>query len=108
MSGITVVKSGNESTGALLRRFSKRVQGSGIVRKVKNNRYYQRALSPAARKARALKGIAKREIRDEQIKLGKISENERRGRPGMVRRETTTSSSTEAKPEVVKSDVPYA
>ena len=109
MFGISVVKHGNESASALIRRFTKRVQNAGTVRKVKGMRYYQRTLSPATRKTRALKGLAKREFREEQIKLGKISENERRGgRPGMRSTTNTSTQTPDVKPEVVKSDVPYA
>jgi ribosomal protein S21 len=46
---------------ALIRRFSKRVQGAGIVRKVKSIRYKTRNQSRTRRRTSALRRITKQE-----------------------------------------------
>lgn len=79
MINVSVTKSGSESVPAMIRRFSKRVQGSGVVRKVKSTRFHQRALSKTKRRASALRRIAKAEKRDEMARLG-LYVPRRRGR----------------------------
>lgn len=80
---IQVSKQNNENTMGIIRRFTKRVQGSGVLRRARAVRYYDRPLSKLLRKKKALKSISNREIREELIKLGKIEErpqHHRRGR----------------------------
>jgi ribosomal protein S21 len=74
MINVKVEKTGTENAMGLIRRFTKRVQGSGVLRRVRSNRYHNRDASPLARKERALRGIKKRAERLELIKLGKIAE----------------------------------
>jgi hypothetical protein len=69
---IEVEKTGSETGTNLLRRFSKRVQLSGIVLKVKGGRYKQRIQSKFKVKARALEGIERRKKTEKLMKLGKI------------------------------------
>jgi ribosomal protein S21 len=95
---VSVVKHGTENSGALIRRFTKRVQGAGIIRKKKGERYFEREPSKAARKNRALNRITKREKMDEMIKLGKAPEPMRRGHTSAP---ATTSSSTTTTSNVV-------
>ena len=71
---IQVDKNGNENTMGLLRRFTKRVRGSGILQRVRGIRYYQRQPSSFISKKKALKRIIKREKYDELLKLGKVTE----------------------------------
>lgn len=81
MINVSVTKSENESVPSLIRRFSKRVQGSGVVRKVKSTRFHQRAVSKTKRRASALRRIAKAEKRDEMAKMGLLQPRGRgRGR----------------------------
>ena len=71
---IQVSKQSNENSMGIIRRFTKRVQGSGILRRARSVRYYDRPLSKLLRKKKALKSISRKEIREELIKLGKIEE----------------------------------
>jgi ribosomal protein S21 len=77
---VSVVKHGTENSMSLIRRFTKRVQGAGIVRKVKGNRYRLRVQSKGKRKNSALVRIEKRDKRTEMEKLGLIDPTEKRGR----------------------------
>lgn len=73
-TNIQVNKNDKENTAGLLRRFSKRVRGSGILSRVKSLRYYERKKSEYVRKKKTLKRLVKKAKRDEMIKLGKIIE----------------------------------
>jgi len=74
MNSIEVQRAGNESNASLLRRFTKRVQGSGILRAVRGRRYAERMESPLKKKQSALKRISKREDYNRLRKLGKIKD----------------------------------
>lgn len=75
-----VTRNDGESTINLIRRFSKRVQGAGVISRVRGERYAQRPLSSFVTRKRALKRIKRREEVQELIKLGKMVEAPRRGR----------------------------
>jgi ribosomal protein S21 len=77
---VEVTKSANETPTNLLRRFTRRVQGSGIIRKAKSLRFLERPKSKLVRKNRALRRIERRKQNDKLIKLGKL-DPERKGRP---------------------------
>lgn len=79
-TNVEISKQGGESTTTTLRRFTRRMQSSGIVRSIKGRRYYSRAVSKKVRKAGALKLIARREKYEELSKLGKIDENFKKNR----------------------------
>ena len=70
---IEVKKNANESNMNLVRRFSRKVQESGIVQKVKSKRYNERALSKIKVKAGTLKKLARRKEYERLAKLGKIT-----------------------------------
>ncbi|MBP9856241.1 MAG: hypothetical protein KBC48_03015 [Candidatus Pacebacteria bacterium] len=72
MMTIEVSKTNNESNSSLLRRFSKRVQGLGLVRKVRNERFHTRTKSALKKKQDALKKLKKRAEYQRLWKLGKI------------------------------------
>ena len=72
-TNVEVVRSGTENPLGLLRRFTKRVQGAGILPRVRGLRYHERTLSHYKNKMKTLESIARREERAEQIKLGKIN-----------------------------------
>jgi len=69
---VEVVRGKNESATALIRRFTRRAQDLGIVRAVRDNRYWQRSLSKNVGHKRALISKARRENYNELVKLGKI------------------------------------
>lgn len=75
---VEVEKSGNETSASLLRRFSKRVQGAGIIQRVKGGRYKERSQSKYKTKIKTLSTIKRRKEVEKLIKLGKMSpRNER-------------------------------
>lgn len=71
---IEVKRGQTESTTSLMRRFSKRVQGLNLIRKVKSLKSAERPKSPYKKKKDALKRIAKRTSMDHLRKLGKIAD----------------------------------
>lgn len=70
---IEVKKNANESNMNLIRRFSRKVQESGIIQKVKSKRYNQRTESKVKVKAATLKRIAKKKNQEKLFKLGKVT-----------------------------------
>ncbi len=74
MINVTVVKHGTENSMSLIRRFQKRVQGAGIIRKVKGSRYHERIKSKTKRRVSALRRIDKRDKTQEMERLGLIKE----------------------------------
>jgi len=80
MINVKVEKQGTENTATLIRRFTKRVQGSGVLRRARSVRYYGRPISKLLRKQRTIKGIDRAEKRAELIKLGKITDQKIRKR----------------------------
>jgi len=69
---IQIDKNPNENNGSVLRRFSRRVQESGIIHKVKGSRYNVRKESKLKTKKSALKRLKKRKEIEALRKLGKI------------------------------------
>ncbi len=69
---IEVKKNPNENNSSVLRRFSRRIQESGIVRKVKGARYNLRSESKLKVKKSALKRMARRKEIEKLKKLGKM------------------------------------
>lgn len=80
MINAEVVKTGNENNLNLIRRFTKRVQGSGILPRVRSIRYSTRKLSPYVKQKKTLKVLKRREEVVELIKMGKMSEYIPRGK----------------------------
>ena len=69
-----VRKQGNESGAALVRRFTKRVQGTKALMRVREGRYFSRKMSKLKMKNRALVTIEKTRTYNRLKKLGKIVE----------------------------------
>ena len=67
-----VKKTGTESNANLLRRFSKRVQSLGLIRKVRGGRFAVRSKSALKKKTDALKRLDKQATYARAWKLGKI------------------------------------
>lgn len=74
-----VTKNENETPVNLIRRFSKRVQGTGLIQRMRTRRYYVRVKSDIVRRKQTLKVIKRREEVQELIKLGKMVERTTRG-----------------------------
>lgn len=77
-TNVQVEKNNNESSANVIRRFTKRMQNAGIVRKVRGERYYTRTKSRNVQKEARLKKLAKKEAYELEYKLGKVQENNRR------------------------------
>ena len=69
---VEVRRGKNESTSALIRRFSRRTQGLGLVRAMRDRRYFKRYKSKNVEHKRALVNLEKRTRYNELVKLGKI------------------------------------
>ncbi len=85
-----VTRSGNENPLATIRKFSRRVQGEGLVKTLRARRYHTRQASKSVKKKRALKLIKRRTEYRKLVKEGKMAEPTRRYQP----REQTARPST--------------
>lgn len=72
----------NESSTALIRRFTRRAQGLGLVREMRDRRYWHRVKSKNVGHKRALINKARRENYNELVKLGKIDPAAKKVRKG--------------------------
>jgi ribosomal protein S21 len=77
---IEVKKNANESNMNLIRRFSRKVQETGIIQKVKSKRYSERSLSKLKTKQATLKRLARRKNQEKLVKMGKAVIAPGRGR----------------------------
>ena len=91
MINAEVQKSGAESALSVIRKFSRRVQGTGLIQTVRKRRYYEREKSKTVSKKRALKRIKRQENYRELIKEGKTTEAPARGRGRGPQRESAAS-----------------
>jgi ribosomal protein S21 len=71
---VEVTKNQNENNLSVLRRFTKRVQGAGILPRVRSKRYAERIKSENVRRAKTLAYIKKKDEVAELIKAGKMNE----------------------------------
>ncbi len=69
---VEVRRGKNESSTALIRRFTRRAQGLGLVREMRDRRYWQRTRSKNVGHKRALISKVRRETYNDLVKLGKI------------------------------------
>lgn len=72
----------NESATALIRRFTRRAQGLGLVREMRDRRYFKRSKSKNVGLKRALISKVRRETYNELVKLGKIDPAAKKVRKG--------------------------
>jgi ribosomal protein S21 len=79
-TNVEVQKNNNESSANVIRRFTKRVQGAGIVPKVRSGRYFTRIKSRNVQRVGKLKKIAKQTTFEKMFKLGKVQETRGRRR----------------------------
>ncbi len=80
MINIEVTKGANENNLSVLRRFQKRVQGAGILMKVRSKRYAERVKSENVKRAKTLSYLKKKESINELLKLGKMNELQKFGK----------------------------
>jgi ribosomal protein S21 len=75
---VEVRRKEKETFGAMLRRFTRRVQLSGVLREARKTRYYAKPPSKTAQKASALRRIEVRRERAKLEKLGKLKEEKKK------------------------------
>ena len=71
---IEIEKNSNESNASVLRRFTKKVQGSGVPPRIRSIRYSKRKLSPYKVKMQRLSSIALKKDIEELIRMGKMAD----------------------------------
>lgn len=69
---IEIKKNPNENNASVLRRFSRKMQESGIIQKVKGSRYNERQESKLKTKKSTLKRLIRRKEIEKLRKLGKV------------------------------------
>lgn len=79
-TNVEVQKNNNESSANVIRRFTKRVQGAGIVPKVRSGRYFSRIKSRNVQRVSKLKKVSKQTTFEKLLKLGKVQETRGRRR----------------------------
>jgi len=72
MINVEVNKNENETNASLIRRFTRRVQSSGVLQSARKKRFFARPLSPKVKKQQKLRYLRKKEKMQELAKLGKI------------------------------------
>lgn len=72
ISNVELKKGTHENSASIIRRFTRKIQESGIIQKVKGNRYAKRDLSKLSLKKSALKRLVKRKETERLKKLGKM------------------------------------
>lgn len=73
-TNVQVEKNNNESSANVIRRFQKRVQNSGIIRRLRDERYHKRVKSDNVRRTSRLKKLVKKTDYERLYKLGKTPE----------------------------------
>jgi ribosomal protein S21 len=73
-TNVQVEKNSSESSANVIRRFTKRVQGAGIIPKVRGGRYFSRTKSGNVQRTSKLLKLDKRDKYEKLVKLGKIQE----------------------------------
>lgn len=79
---LEVKKQERESGQSLVRRFGRRMQQSGILVRVRKNRFRKKAKSPLAKKKAALR---REELKEEYKKLKKLGKLTKSDKPGRFR-----------------------
>jgi ribosomal protein S21 len=74
MINVEVERNQNENSVSLIKRFTRRVQGSGILPRIRSIRYNSRKRSEYVKKKQTLKVLEHRKNLAELVKLGKLPE----------------------------------
>lgn len=78
MINVNIEKNTTESAASVLRRFTKKVQESGVLNRVRSTRYTLRTLSDYKKKKGALERLRRQKERESLLKLGKLQETKKR------------------------------
>lgn len=79
-TNVEIEKNGNENNINLIKKFTRKVQESGVLRRARSIRYSERKKSEYVKKKMALKSLARKKEVEKLIKLGKMSENKFAGK----------------------------
>lgn len=77
-TNVEVTKKDNENNAALLRRFTRAVQGTKLVRHIRDTRFHTRDFSNNVQKKKKLKSLKRSAEIKRLVKLGKIADKSRR------------------------------
>lgn len=72
MTNVEIKRGGHENAMSVVRRFTRKMQESGIIPKVKGGRYSTRAMGKLAQKKLRLKKLTRRTEVERLKKLGKM------------------------------------
>ncbi len=75
---VDVKRTKSDNSMGLLRKFSRKVKTSGVVREKRSRRYFERPASDFRKKEEALNKIQKRKEYERLDKLGLLTNNKRR------------------------------
>jgi len=75
---VEVRRKEKETFGALLRRFTRRVQLSGVLKDARKTRFYNKPLTRLQKRSGALRRISRRAERARLEKLGKLPEEKKK------------------------------
>jgi len=75
---VLVKRRENETTGAMLRRFTRRVQRSGVLLRARKERFYKAKPTKKVVKERALRRITVNKEHERLAKLGKLPPEKRK------------------------------
>jgi ribosomal protein S21 len=78
MINVNIEKNATESAASVLRRFTKKVQESGVLNRVRSIKYSARNLSDYKKKKGALEKLRRGKEREVLLKLGKLQETKKR------------------------------
>jgi hypothetical protein len=78
MINVKVKPNKSENSVSLLKRFSRRVQGAGILTKAKSIRFKTRAESSFTKKKGKLRKIEKRQKIEKMLKMGQVIKRKKR------------------------------
>ena len=80
MINVEVQRHGSENVGGLMRRYTRKMQSSGVVRRVRSLRYFKRKPSAAQMKKDALTRIERTHKYVQLFKQGREMPNKKRRR----------------------------
>ncbi|KKP56521.1 MAG: hypothetical protein UR50_C0002G0014 [Parcubacteria group bacterium GW2011_GWC1_34_10] len=71
---VEIVKSEKDNNLSVIRKFTKRVRGSGILTRLRSRRYSTRNISDYVKKKMTLKKLSQKAKIQELIKMGKMTD----------------------------------
>ena len=68
---VQIIKKNNESNSSIIKKFTRKVQESGVISRAKSLRYETRQPSKYTKKKAKLSNLIKKQANDKLVKLGK-------------------------------------